>query len=298
MLNFKAPTIEDRLWAQPILSSSGQLGCDCNFTTLFLWQHEYNIRICHYKDFVLRANEYDGKIVRYAFPVGNGDINDALSVVFEDAKERGIKPNFMLTEKMMMQLEEFIPNKYSYEEMRESNDYIYLASDLSELAGKKYHAKRNHISKFMRLYQWEYKELNKNNLKDAMQVAKIWCKQYNSTDTESFEGLSNEYCAIKTAAKYFEELNIVGGILYIEGNPVAMTMASPISNECLDVHFEKAIPDIDGAYTMINNALAKNVSGYKYFNREEDLGLEGLRKAKLSYYPEFLLQKYKAIYHD
>jgi predicted ribosomally synthesized peptide with SipW-like signal peptide len=174
-------------------------------------------------------------------------------------------------------------------------DYIYLRENLDKLSGSKYQKKRNHISRFLRSFpQADFQPLSKENLEEAWKVEELWFEAAKSqSELSDSESLEQEYLIIKEALENFEKLNLSGGIVYIEKNPVAMTVASKINSRIMDIHFEKALMPFafEGAYSFINNQFAKT-KDFELFNREEDLGLEGLKKAKLSYYPEQILKKW------
>ena len=200
----------------------------------------------------------------------------------------------LLTDRQKLYLETKMPNRFTFTERRADSDYLYLTKSLAELPGGKYHKKKNHISQFMRKHpDTEYHPLSKELAPDALSVENEWFKA-NGGDDDYDKKIECEI--IKEALDLFDELNLSGGILYADGKPVAMTIASAVTGYTADVHFEKAVPeyDRDGAYAVINRELAKAMIRFDYLNREEDLGIEGLRKAKLSYHPDILLAKWRA----
>ena len=288
MLDFYTPTLEDADWYEEITENCGQIGCDISFATTYLWREKYDIRICRYKDTLFKAYfGADGKI-GYSFPVGKMSPKESLEVLINDAKERKVKPLIGMMNKTNAEiLFHLYPDKFDFIEERDSADYIYSRENLATLPGKKYHAKRNHISKFMRNNEdFLYTAIDDTNKEDAYFVAHKWHMQ-NDSD-------KSELVAIREALDNFDELSLFGGILYVNSRPVAMTIGSKINSFVCDVNFEKAV-DTDGAYAVINNEFAKAHPEFLQFNREEDLGLEGLRKSKLSYNPDKILMKYTAI---
>jgi hypothetical protein len=156
------------------------------------------------------------------------------------------------------------------------------------LPGGKYHSKRNHISKFNRSYpKWRFSIINRDNKLDALYVAEQWFK-VNEIPLSSGE----EYFAIREALDNYELLHMHGGLLYVDDKPVAMTMGSRINMVTFDVAFEKALTEYSGVYAKINNEFVKTLVGFEFVNREEDLGIESLKKAKLSYHPVAILKRY------
>lgn len=288
MLDFYTPTLQDASWYEEITENCGQIGCDISFATTYLWRKKYDIRICKYNDTLFKAYfGADGKM-GYSFPVGKMAPKEALKVLINDAKERGQKPLIGMMNKTNAEiLFHLYPDKFDFTEERDSADYIYSRENLATLPGKKFHAKRNHISKFKRNNEdYCYKAIDGTNIEDAYFVAHKW-HTHNDSD-------KSELSAIREALDNFSALSLFGGVLYVNKRPVAMTIGSKINSFVCDVNFEKAV-DVDGAYAVINNEFAKAQPQFLQFNREEDLGLQGLRKSKLSYNPDKILMKYTAV---
>ncbi|MEG0109255.1 MAG: phosphatidylglycerol lysyltransferase domain-containing protein, partial [Lachnospiraceae bacterium] len=179
---------------------------------------------------------------------------------------------------------------YQVNYSRDLADYVYETEKLSTLAGKKLHGKRNHINKFLSTYKnWTYEALSSENIEDCFQMALKW-RNENGCDDDSEK--NSEMCVTLNSLRLFKELHLIGGVLKIEGKVVAFTIGEPISDEIFVVHIEKALSEIDGAYPMINQQFVLHeCQNYEYINREEDVGSEGIRKAKLSYRPAFLVEK-------
>ena len=170
--------------------------------------------------------------------------------------------------------------------MRDNGDYVYDAKSLITLKGKKLHG-TNHINKFLKEYdgRWEYEELTENNIHDFFDYQIGW-----SENDNQFFG---ELCASSTALRNFKYLGIKGGLIRLDGKIIAITLGSQPFDDMYIIHIEKADYDIPGSYQMINQQFAmRNCQNVKYIDREEDLGIEGLRKSKLSYYPEFITKIY------
>lgn len=295
MLEFKKPDIYDLQMLSNYCQNYGTMGCDCNCVNIFIWRNKYNIKICFTDDFLILAYFKDNTPWGYCFPIGNGNLDYVIGKIFDDAKERGCEAKFvMLTSAQKEMLVKITGYNFSFEELYGDEDYIYSNYDLSVLPGKKYHSKRNHISKFDRSYpNWKFEMISKNNMRDAMSVVEKWCDN-NNVDTSTFE----EYSAIKETFENYDLLKMHGGILYVENTPVAMTMGSRINKNTFDVSFEKALVEYDGSYAKINNEFAKTLVGFEFINREEDMGLESLRKSKLSYHPVVVLKRFSGVRND
>lgn len=268
------------------------ISCDVSVLNAYLWRNEFNIKFAIFDDTLIKAYfKSDGSIWGYCMPTGK-NVKGALAAIFDDAEERGGKPSIvMLTNEQRAVLEELYPNTFDYVRSPENQDYIYFSEDLATLAGKKYHAKRNHIAKFFKTYpESHFETLDSLNVDDAMDVVIQWCKENNINPD-----LHEEVDVIKEALNLREEYNMQGAVLYVEQKPVAMTLGSEISSLAFDINFEKALREYDGVYAVINNSFAKTLTRYKYINREEDMGIEGLRKSKLSYKPCIVLYRFNAV---
>jgi hypothetical protein len=296
MLEWSIPEAEDEDWINSCIAVSGTMASDASFANIYLLRNKYSTKISRYKDFIIR--KYSGKGARcgYTFPLGKGDVAKALAEIEKDAKECGERLQFaFITEEQKEVLENAMPARFCYSSDAGDSDYIYLRSELASLSGKAFHKKKNHFSKFVRTYpDYKYYEIGACNIYDAQKVADAW--YYEHLQDEDASQLA-EYKAIKEALENFEELGLIGGIIYVNDSPCAMTIASKINENTVDVHFEKAVGEyaLNGGYAAINKLFSEKLDGVTWLNREEDIGIEGLRKAKLSYRPKIMLKKYSAV---
>lgn len=296
MLEWSIPEAEDEDWINSCIAVSGTMASDASFANIYLLRNKYSTKISRYKDFIIR--KYSGKGARcgYTFPLGKGDVAKALAEIEKDAKECGERLQFaFVTEEQKEVLENAMPARFCYSSDAGDSDYIYLRSELASLSGKAFHKKKNHFSKFVRTYpDYKYYEIGARNIYDAQKVADAW--YYEHLQDEDASQLA-EYKAIKEALDNFEELGLIGGIIYVNDSPCAMTIASKINENTVDVHFEKAVGEyaLNGGYAAINKLFSEKLDGVTWLNREEDIGIEGLRKAKLSYRPKIMLKKYSAV---
>ena len=296
MLEWSIPEAEDEDWINSCIAVSGTMASDASFANIYLLRNKYSTKISRYKDFIIR--KYSGKGARcgYTFPIGKGDVAKALAEIEKDAKECGERLQFaFVTEEQKEVLENAMPARFCYSSDAGDSDYIYLRSELASLSGKAFHKKKNHFSKFVRTYpDYKYYEIGACNIYDAQKVADAL--YYEHLQDEDASQLA-EYKAIKEALDNFEELGLIGGIIYVNDSPCAMTIASKINENTVDVHFEKAVGEyaLNGGYAAINKLFSEKLDGVTWLNREEDIGIEGLRKAKLSYRPKIMLKKYSAV---
>lgn len=294
MFNFREIELSDKVWIDELLSKSDFMGCEYSFANNVAWRRLNDSVISRYNDFYLISTSDDDNIY-LTYPAGEGDILDFIVLFNNFCKNNGKK--FVLSSVSSENLE-FLKGNFNdkIEEIKSNPDYydyIYNADDLINLRGKKYHSKRNHISNFKK-QPWEYKVLTHDLFDDCIEFI---TKSYNhKNDPDDFSSIVEQY-AINTFFNNFEYMNLKGGVLYQNNNIVGVTIGEKINSDTLVVHIEKASASVKGAYPTICNEFAKaNAYDLKYINREEDLGIEGLRKSKRSYNPCFMLEKHTVIF--
>ena len=288
-LKFNILTIEDKDRVQSYLAKSPYMGCETVFTNLYAWNDTFPYELAFDSDFLYIRYKIGGKI-RYSMPLGNGDMKAAVEKLIIDSGELGIKLKIGFAGSQQVSLlSQHFPDKFKINQYRDSFDYVYLSSSLAELRGKKLHSKRNHVNKFISMYpDYSVDEITEKNIDKCYEVYDGW-KLSSSPD----EG---EYKAIKRVLSNYRELGCFGIILKVENKPVAFCYGTARSNDMFVTHVEKALYEYQGAFNMINMEFAKRLTKYKYINREDDVGEEGLRKVKLSYKPHMLIEKYMAEY--
>ena len=300
MIEFHTPVPADKPWVDELLGRCNYRGCDYNFTNLFVWQRAYGFELGRLGDFLaVRVRSRVGH--SYMYPAGSGDIAGAVQALAEDAAARGEPLRLVcVTRRQMAELEEFFPGRFEYTADRDGYDYLYDIDRLADLGGKKLHAKRNHIHRFDEQFpDWLFEPITPANIPECLDLERAWSARRQLDEPETGEEtLSEETIAVIEALYQMESLALEGGLIRAGGRPVAFSLGSLTTPACFDVHFEKADGDIQGAYAVINREMARMVRDrhpqVKWLNREDDLGLEGLRKAKLSYYPDLLLEKFTA----
>ena len=299
MISFKSPELSDRQWVQSLLATEGSLGCEYNFTNIYLWSRAYPQRITRLGGRLLV--EIQGRLGPCClYPAGSGPLATAVDALAGHAADRRIPLTFVcVTQEQRAALEEACPGRFVFEEDRAGFDYLYDIDRLADLPGKKLHAKRNHIHRFdERFPDWLLEPITPANVPECVELERRWANLRQGDVGEDPETISEETVAVIEALYHMDALGLEGALIRAEGSPVAFSLGGLITPECFDVNFEKAFGDIQGAYAAVNRELARLVRarhpGVKWLNREDDLGLEGLRRAKLSYYPDLLLTKYTA----
>lgn len=236
---------------------------------------------------------YEGGNPIYTLPFGQGDTASTLRMLQQENTAQGKALMFFGHNPYLReQLEKYLPEPFKYFCPRDHFDYLYLRTSLAELKGKDYQPKRNHVNRFRKNYTYTYIPLTPALLPHCLELAEKWCRTHNCQEDRN---LQYEQQAMKFAMENFEELGLSGGALQVGNEIVAFTYGAPVNYDTFCVHIEKADTDFDGAYATINQEFASRIpEQYVYINREEDLGIPGLRKAKLSYAPAILLEKCRA----
>ena len=286
MFDFHQPTMNDFDWLKSVLSEIDTMSCEYALSNLIGWSGYYGAEIANVENcLVAKIKKNDV----FGFPKGNNWKNALIAL-----KNEYDYPSFYgLTIDEKHLLEETFPSEYVFYPSRNSFDYIYRVTDLSALSGKKYHSKRNHISYFKKNYDWSYESMNETNISECIRMNEKWYENNVENDPEGIEAERN---VLNQSFTNFDKFGFIGGVLRVNGEVIAFTFGEKLNENTFVTHFEKAFADIRGAYPMINNQFALNtINNYEYVNREDDMGSEGLRKAKLSYYPEILLEKYTAV---
>lgn len=289
MIEFKDITLEDKEIITHYVMNSRRRNCDLSFSNLCSWRFLYNTQYAEVDGFLL-FKFWTGDNLSYMMPVGQGDLKSVLQEMIADAAAEGSELCMLgVCTDMIEELNTIMPEQFEFTCNRDYADYLYLRSDLATLTGKKFQSKRNHVNKFRKSYAYEYLPITSAIIPECLRLEAEWCKMNNC---DQHEGTGNERRAIKYALEHFEELGLIGGSLCVDGNIVAFTFGRPINSETFGVHVEKADTRLEGVYAMINYEFANHIpEQFTYLNREEDLGIEGLRKAKLSYQPVIILEK-------
>lgn len=290
MINWKDVELTDKEAIENLICASGCHGADYGFANLFMWRHAYNPKIFFTENRLLIGNpEWE----MYGYPKGDGDVKPSIELLKEDAHFRNKKLIVRgLTDKTLDEFLSIYDGQFEISEDRDNADYIYTADKLCNLSGRKLSSKRNHINKFEKNGNWKLEKIEQSN----MQIAKDFLSEFykEKHDPE----LNEEAVAINELFENFDALEAIAALLFQNDRPIAFSAGTVLDDEVFDVHFEKALPNVEGAYTMINREFARLIvsehPNIGAFNREEDMGIEGLRKAKVSYHPDILLMKYIA----
>ena len=299
MVNFRTVTLCDKHWVDEIVFSENSPSADYNFGNIYIWDKYYRQLICRYGDRMLTKLRYEGKPA-FVFPIGTGPLRPAVEELREYAAWKGCP--FVLrgiTDRHREQLEEEYPGRFSYQLEERNGDYIYLAEKLSTYSGKALHGKKNHCNRFEAEHDWDFVPLTRELIPGCLDMLDVWTEE----NTERLDkSISHEHDAIIRAFAAYEKLGLEGGVLRSSGKILGFSLGEMTSSDTFDVHFEKAEGSINGAYPMVCRELTRLLMtrhpALMYMNREDDMGLEPLRFSKLSYKPEYILNKYIARWQD
>ena len=289
---FKRAELEDKEIISRYFQHHTSRSCERTFVNVFLWSRKYPVKWAIVENTLVFKSEDDTHL-SYAFPAGTDeDIQKAIAVLEKYSEKKCYQFSmYNVTPDNFERLEQWYPGRFQITYERDDADYIYESEKLATLSGKKLHGKRNHINKFKNTFgdRWSYEPMSVDNVEECFQMALDW---RNDNGCNEDEEKNAEMCVTLNSLRLFQELELTGGVLRIDGKVVAFTMGEPVCSDTFVVHIEKAYADVPGAYPMINQQFVEHeCMGYRYVNREEDTGAEGLRKAKLSYRPAFLIEK-------
>ena len=294
MIQFERMVVSQREAYNHIFFASSARGCEYSFANLCLWGRQ---QVAFLQDCVAFFSHFYGKSV-YPYPIGKGDKKAVIEAIIQDSRKRGIPCRITgMTNADREELEGLFPGRFHIRTERDSYDYVYDIHDLADLRGRKFQKKRNHVNRF-RVEHPDYQvlPLNPCNLAGARLMVDDWYRIRMKEDPEGNYLLEN--IAMARAFQNFDALGLEG-IALMDGDTVlAVTMGSRMSADTFDIHFEKAREDVEGAYSAVNCEFARYLRlkypEVQFLNREDDLGLEGLRKAKLSYNPHHMVEKHWA----
>ncbi|MCD8211011.1 MAG: GNAT family N-acetyltransferase [Prevotella sp.] len=306
MIKFSEITEDDKDLIQSYTLTSEWQNCDLSFPNLVSWKFLYDTQFSIVEDYLVIRFWIDGELT-YMMPMPKphrledgteerdfSQFYKVIQLLREDSALMGQRFS-MLTVKDYLEdiLEKNFPDTFLFCLNRDRQDYIYLREKLVSLAGKKLQSKRNHVNKFKSLFpQYKYKELTPQIIPQCHELARLWKLQALEGSPEEEENLLWELRSMKRAFNRWEKLGFLGGAIFVDEKLIAFSYGCPINQNTFDVCVEKADISYPGAFNIINQEFCKHIpEEYTFINREEDLGDEGLRRAKLSYRPEKLLEK-------
>lgn len=290
-MEFKPFRIEDKARIDSYFVVHHYEQIDCTFNTLFLWQDAYQTSWAE-QDGILFVRAGTGKDTFFMPPFAKEEENfvHGLALIHEEYDKLGLPFRLKSASSWVTeQIERLVPGKYDFIEDRDNEEYIYRTEDMIRLPGKKLRMKKNHLNGFLRQYaDYQYEAITKENLEDAKAGIHDWFLRHGDIEEEEQ--------AIKRCFDHWDALGVKGAVIRIYGKVEAFTNGDSINEKMAHIIFEKANPEIRGLYQAINrDFLIHEFADTEFVNREEDLGLPGLREAKMGYHPDHLTEKYDVV---
>lgn len=300
-LTFHPLTLCDREAMQAVTLPAGRRNCNYTFTNLVGWKFLFGTEVCVLENEVVLRYTFNGK---RAYMVCT---SEALSLKLIDALLDDSNGNLTLMgleDSQVAQLSIFNSPRnatlsqkefsITSEPVRNQYDYIYRRTDLVTLRGRHLNAKRNHIHRFRAEHpDFEYRPLTPEFFDECRRLTATWQEEKKQTPNQNdnkIEIIDAEHRVMETIFSNWDALGMIGGSIFVDGRMVAFTYGSAVTTDTFDVCVEKADRHVEGAFAIINQQFAEHLpEQYIYLNREEDMGIPGLRQAKLSYHPEILL---------
>lgn len=290
--HFKEIAIEDRDFIGGEFLEYGPDTSEMTFTNLFIWRKRYALKWSVLDGSVIFLAEPEGEEPYFLQPVGMDDRRETVLKALRWLKaERGAaRPSIKRADaRLLSEIKD--DGRFSFESTREQYDYVYLSEDLVNLGGRRYHSKRNHIARFEASGRHEYFRMGPEHSEAAMELAKKWCAEHRCKDDMNLIGESD---AIAEALSNFDALGLKGGVVIGDGGIEAFTLGELLNGDTAVIHIEKADMHLEGVYPAINRMFCEHEwKSATYVNREQDLGDEGLRKAKMSYHPDHFAEKFE-----
>ena len=283
--------LEDREALSGLLSGLWPRQSEFTFTNLFIWRDAYQLRIARIEDAVAIFSWMADPEDSFLLPPLGGDANaETVRRCFEYMSEAGHNPRLARATQEDLARLGISEEHFVVEPDRDQWDYVYLVQDLVELSGSRYHRKRNHIEQFTREHEFEYMPLTAELVPQCQELQDRWCDEKHC---DLVATLRAEARAVKEVLEKLELLGVTGGCIEVEGAVEAFTLGELLNPDTVVIHIEKANAAFHGLYQVINQQfLERQWSNVRYVNREQDLGVSGLRRAKESYYPDHMVQKF------
>lgn len=291
MLSFDSIKLEDKIYFDKILKKKEYEACEYCFTNFYIWKESFDLECSISENVIFVRGKLKDKRF-YFMPIAEeGYMDEALETLIR------MEGNSLLikcgNDVILKEVGKETLDKFRIDDDFEINDYFYNASDLINLKGKKYHQKRNHINKFKSLYEYEFVPITEKDAEKCLELNELW---KNSKEENSIH-MQSETIAMRNAMENLSYLGLTGAMIIIDGDIKAFTVGEVVHKNLGIVHFEKADISYNGIYPAINQMFAEYAfSDVNFINRQDDMGLPGLRKSKKSYHPVKMINKYMLRY--
>jgi len=296
MLNFKRLTLSDVDKVRTYFPYSTNRTCDNTIGGAFMWRDYFSIEFTEFNEtLIFKAQvKYHHNYTAFSMPLGK-DIYGSLDSIKEYCRNLGIPIAFYTVTGDDIEILRSVFGEIQVYEEEDWSDYLYRASDLIDLPGRKYHGQKNHINYFKRTHEdFYFEEIAKTNINEVIDFYNI----YGLKSVKDSEIFLEEHYKTYDVLENYSDYGLLGGLLRVNGSVEAFSIGE-LNNDVLFIHIEKANQQLRGAYQVISNEFARHYAsneGTEFINREEDVGDEGLRISKKSYHPCEIIKKYIAIF--
>jgi len=286
-MEFRLLALADKVLVDKALAKHPPEISELTFTNLFCLKAKRQVLVAeHEGGLIFLARE--GERSFFLPPVCDCGVAVPVRAMFDYARGEGLAPDVERVPEVTAG--ELAQAGFKVEEDRANWDYVYLATDLALLEGRHYDGKRNFVRQMLASHQCEYRRITAGNVSDCLALETTWC---NLRHCELDPGLEAEQRAITVCFENWERFSLTGGAVVVDGRIQAFAIGERLNPTTAVVHFEKANPELKGMYQLINQWYSRHeLSEYTYVNREQDLGIQGLRKAKESYHPHHMVRKF------
>lgn len=287
-------TLDDQAKLAPYYAAITYSSCEYTFANNYLWSLHYHNTWAELEGCLVLC--YPGEGPAYTILPGSGNPKAAIAALRQEAKSQGVPLRLEVSRRQWELLQNWFPGQVSCTFNPDFGEYLYETASLQQMSGKKLHSKKNFINRFDREHSWSYEPITPENKEECLDMLALW-KERRSPEQLAEDAALDELEIDRTALTLMEPLKLTGGLLRAEGQVVGLSLGEPVGGDTFIIHVEKAFPWIPGAYPMLVREFARQAAqGYTYLNREEDLGVEGLRRSKQSYRPCAILEKGVAVF--
>ncbi|MGI6160936.1 MAG: DUF2156 domain-containing protein [Christensenellales bacterium] len=291
-MKFKPIELKDKQLFDSVVRPAEHECSESSFANLYIWRHFWKIQMCDDGDALYFLLKFRRRDLAFApVPRPGGSLCEAVCKLEKYVRQRGMNVTLHCCEDQRRQLEKECPGRFDFSENRANFEYIYEGEALRTLAGRKFHSKRNHIANFTSFYDYEYVRLTNDDAAECLALYDRWIRE---RDPERLNTIDTERLSVEDAFKNMDELGLIAAGIRVNSCIEAFTMGERKRKDMALIHIEKANPNMRGLYPLINYEFLNNeFPDVEFVNREEDMGIDGLRKAKMSYYPVRFVKKYR-----
>ncbi|MEI6502262.1 MAG: phosphatidylglycerol lysyltransferase domain-containing protein [Armatimonadota bacterium] len=264
---------------------------ELTFTNLYIWRHAYGAMLTRFDEVVCvlswRSDPEDSFLLP---PLGAGASVEHVRACLDLLRQEGHDPKLCRTEQSTLDRLGVSEQEFQIEADRDDWDYVYCVPDLIDLPEDRYPEKARHVKQFSKRFKYEYRPITPELVPACQELQDLWC---DDKHCDLYSSLRAEARAVKEILERLEELNVKGGAILVNNRVQAFALGEPLNDDTVVIHIEKASPDLHGAFQVINQEFLRHEwADWQYVNREQDVGDPGLRKAKESYLPVRMIEKF------